>query len=72
MDFFMENEDLCKVQNLSDLQDGPQNSQADYIAQCFSNLEIFQNRLLQYSGDQIFPGAFFNDDMPSNESASRG
>ena len=23
MDFFMENEDLCKVQNLYDLQDGP-------------------------------------------------
>ena len=25
MDFFMENEELCTVQNLVDLQDGPQN-----------------------------------------------
>ena len=31
MDFFMENEELCTVQNLIDFNPGPENQQADYI-----------------------------------------
>jgi hypothetical protein len=71
MDFFMENEELCTVVNLWDFQEGPSNQQAGYINQCFSNLEIFQARLLDYANNSIFPVAFFEDDFTSNGSGSR-
>ena len=71
MDFFMENEELCTVNNLWDFREGADNQQSEFIAQCFAKLEIFQGRLLQYANESIFPVAFFEDDYQSNGSGSR-
>ena len=35
------------------------------------NLEVFQQRLLQFAQESIFPVAFFEDDLPTNESGSQ-
>ena len=61
MDFFMEHEDMCTVSGLWQLENAPHNQQAEYVQQCFAKLESFQNLLLQYSQEQIFPLAFFDD-----------
>lgn len=72
MDFFMEHEELVSVQNMWDFQEGEHAAQAQYVEQSFAKLEIFQGHLLQYAQESIFPVAFFDDDeLPSNESASR-
>ena len=70
--FYHDNAELCTIQQEifeQEVSEANPNS-ADLIQQSYTNIVIFYERLIAYAKENIFPDAFYKDDIFDDEQES--